>query len=278
MSLQSYILRKKIQFLYIRFIFYVKRNFDIKVLIGEPDTKDNLKKVYKQTIISKTLDHSKSIVFLILLGQESTALLHTRNLLETYLQARLLKELDSEAGYRSFWNFAAYSEYENLRKISEYDEDLIGQTFKEIIIKKIKDYEIEDPITKYLNELNILKNDFNTLFPQASQKPKRNYIWWAGLAPSKIAILFPDGALEMFVKLYWDISSDAHPNPRSNFNYILQDNPLYKGGNKALIMGLNLSIWIVQLYTKGTKQEAQMKSMMTKLNNILLKHHENERN
>lgn len=274
MSLRNFLLRKRLQFLYLRFILYVKRNFDLKIIQGEPDTKDNLEKIYKQTTLLKVLDHSKSIILLTLFGQESCATLHPRTLLETYLQARLLKAVDSEAGYRSFWYFAAYNEYSNLKLIVS-DPLVIKPSFKNLLNRKIAEYEIDSPERKYIDQLDVFKTDFDLEFTTSPIKPKKDYNWWAGLSPKNIATLFPDGALEIYLKLYWDISGNAHSNPRSNFNYAVAD-LLHKGGNTSLIMGLNLSIWTAELYAKDKHQTKELKAFMNELSDILIKHHKNK--
>lgn len=272
-NLRYYILKKRLQFLYIRFLLYVRCSFNLKIPKQPADTKENLEQTYIKTCLLKVLEHGKAIVLLTFFGNESSVKAHPRILLETLLQARLLRIMDTDSGYRSFWYFADYSRYKNLENYLSNNLRESEEKSRKTLVEQKELYDESNVETKYITQLEHFKHDFKKKFPSSNIEPKKNKDKWAGLSNREIVSLFPknDGGKELYDKLYCDLSYYVHPNPVSNVQYVIEPDIDYRfrGGCSSLIMGLNISIWIAQLYQQE-KQTEKLQHFMNTLDKLLM--------
>jgi hypothetical protein len=264
-------LNKELLNLYETVLKDIKGNFDLDVTIGDDLTKKNMKEKYTQAVLSDLLLQGKSILCLIENKLSQPANLHSRKLLETYLQTRLIMTIDTKAAFLSFWAFEDYSSYIYLKKIVN-KKNIVKEGLSKLLKEKITNYENQNTKKRYLDSLETVKTDFKKAFPEIekNQYPSKNDVWWLGYGSKKTAEIFPDGALEIYSKLYRNISIDAHPSPGGYYNIIITEETKSGKSNSALILGINMTIWTIQLLTDEDELKKLFKNHLDSLSTTLL--------
>ncbi len=254
--------------LYKKLTDLIEKDFDLKVKKGLKPTKKNLQKVYTQMVVADIQSHSKAIICLFESWLESTTLLHSRKILEIYLQTRLIKKLNSQETYKNFFEFSDFSIQKHLEELLE-DKDVIDKEFKEMINEILQEHKHNNTEPNYNNSLIKVKKDFHKEFPNDKQ-PTNDPIWWLGYSPKKLAGLFKDGAKEVFLKTYKISSESSHPTFAGYYDNVFKN----RSHESPLVNGIHMSIWTLQLLTYDQNIQDKLASLLKELNELL----ENKKN
>jgi hypothetical protein len=268
--------------MYEQLIRLITANFNLKTTAGEQMTKLEMERKYLQTTLLELVAEGNSILCLIKNNLNKQATLHNRKILEIYLQARLLKYMNSEKAYKSFWLFMDYSKVKQIEYMLDTANSIKNFDFEEtskiLILDRIRAFEALKTKEKYMEALREFKEEFRNKFPAISTNnlPNNKHTYWIGYSPLQIAKLFPDGALEIYLELYGDISNNVHPNPISTVEHIPMEGHKRRWGSDALIHGINLTIWTVELFVTDNIMGKKLNKLSDNLNTTLLDHRQKD--